>query len=213
MQGLIGKKIGMTQIFNKESGKITPVSIIQTGVNVVCQVKNAEKDGYRAVQLGFEPRNEKKMNKAIVGHFKKCNATSSRVIKEFKLDSADEQVTPGQTVGVELFENVGFVDVTGISKGRGFTGGVKRYNFHRGRETHGCKAHRIRGSSGSNTTPGRVVPGLRMEGHYGASQVTMRNLELAGIDKEAGILLVKGAIPGPNKGIVFIKKKTLKKAI
>jgi large subunit ribosomal protein L3 len=137
MQGLIGKKIGMTQIFNKESGKITPVSIVQTGVNVVCQVKSAEKDGYRPVQLGFESRPEKKMNKALLGHFKKCNATPSRIVKEFKLDSADEQVTPGQTIGVELFENVGLVDVTGVSKGRGFTGGVKRYNFHRGRETHG----------------------------------------------------------------------------
>jgi large subunit ribosomal protein L3 len=211
MQGLIGRKIGMTQIFNKESGKITPVSIVQTGINTVCQVKSLEKDCYRAVQLGYEQRNEKRVNKAMLGHFKKCNATPSRIIKEFKFDSADEQVTPGQTVGVELFENVGLVDVTGISKGRGFTGGIKRYNFHRGRETHGAKNHRIRGSSGSNTTPGRVVPGLRMEGHYGASQVTMRNLELAGIDKESGTILIKGSIPGPNKGIVFIKKKSMKK--
>jgi large subunit ribosomal protein L3 len=211
MQGLIGKKIGMTQIFNKESGKVIPISIVQTGVNVVCQVKKVEPDGYRAVQLGFEARPDKKMTKALLGHFKKHNAAPSRIVKEFKLDTADEQLTPGQTIGVELFDNVALVDVTGISKGRGFAGGVKRYNFHRGRETHGCKAHRIRGSSGSNTTPGRVVPGLRMEGHMGAGQVTMRNLELAGVDKEAGIVLIKGAIPGPNKGIVFIKKKTLKK--
>jgi large subunit ribosomal protein L3 len=211
MQGLIGKKIGMTQIFNKESGKIIPISIVQTGVNVVCQVKNADKDGYRAVQLGYEARPEKRMTKALLGHFKKCNATPSRIIKEFKLDSPDEQLTPGQTIGVEIFENSATVDVTGISKGRGFAGGLKRHNFHRGRETHGCKAHRIRGSSGANTTPGRVVPGLRMEGHMGAAQVTMRNLELAGLDKEAGIVLIKGAIPGPNKGIVFIKKKTTKK--
>jgi large subunit ribosomal protein L3 len=211
MKGLIGKKIGMTQIFNKESGTIVPISIVQTGVNVVCQVKKADKDGYSAVQLGYEARPEKKLTKALIGHFKKHNAAPSRVVKEFKLDKADEQLTPGQTVGVEIFDNVALVDVTGISKGRGFTGGVKRYNFHRGRETHGCKAHRIRGSSGSNTTPGRVVPGLRMEGHYGASQVTMRNLEVAGIDKEAGIVLIKGSIPGPNKGIVFIKKKSLKK--
>jgi large subunit ribosomal protein L3 len=210
MQGLIGKKIGMTQIFNKESGAIIPISIVQTGVNVVCQVKNAEKDGYSSVQLGFQAHPERKMTKALLGHFKKNNAVPSKVLKEFKLDK-DEQLTPGQTVGIEIFENVALVDVTGVSKGRGFTGGVKRYNFHRGRETHGCKAHRIRGSSGSNTTPGRVVPGLRMEGHSGAAQVTMRNLEVAGIDKEAGIVLIKGAIPGPNKGIVFIKKKTLKK--
>jgi large subunit ribosomal protein L3 len=211
MRGLIGKKIGMTQIFNKESGKIIPISIIQTGVNVVCQVKNGEKDGYCAVQLGFEARSDKKMTKALLGHFKKHNAAPSRVIKEFELDTTDEKLTPGQTIGVEVFDNIATVDVTGISKGRGFTGGVKRYNFHRGRETHGCKAHRIRGSSGSNTTPGRVVPGLRMEGRYGGSQMTIRNLEVAGIDKEAGIVLIKGAIPGPNKGIVFIKKNTTKK--
>jgi large subunit ribosomal protein L3 len=211
MKGLIGKKIGMTQIFNKEAGTVIPISIVQTGVNVVCQVKKAATDGYGAVQLGFEACPEKKMTKALVGHFKKHQAATSRILKEFKLDTPDEQLTPGQTVGVEVFDNIALVDVTGVSKGRGFTGGIKRYNFHRGRETHGCKAHRIRGSSGSNTTPGRVVPGLRMEGHYGAGQVTMRNLEVAGIDKEAGIVLIKGAIPGPNKGIVFIKKKKTKK--
>ena len=211
MQGLIGRKIGMTQIFNKEAGTITPISVVQTGVNVVCQVKNVEKDGYRAVQLGFETSPDKKMNKALLGHFKKHNAAPSRIVKEFKLDTADEQLTPGQTVGVEVFDNVVRVDVTGTSKGRGFAGGIKRYNFHRGRETHGSKSHRVRGSSGSNTTPGRVFPGLQMEGHYGGGQVTMRNLEVAGVDKEAGIVLIKGSIPGPNKGIVFIKKKTLKK--
>ena len=210
MQGLIGKKIGMTQLFNKETGTVIPISIVQTGVNVVCQVKNAEKDGYRSVQLGFESRPEKKMTKALLGHFKKNGAAPSRILREFKLDTATEQLTPGQTVGVEVFDNIKFVDVTGVSKGRGFAGGIKRHKFHRGRETHGCKAHRIRGSSGANTTPGRVVPGLRMEGHMGAEQVTVRNLQVAGVDKEAGIVLIRGAIPGPNKGIVFIKKNTVK---
>mgnify|MGYP001586931004 FL=1 len=211
MQGLIGKKIGMTQIFNKDSGEVVPITIIQTGTNVVCQVKNPEKDGYRAVQLGFEVRPDKKMTKPLLGHFKKHNAAPTRVIKEFKLDKADEQLTPGQTVGVEVFDNVTFVDVTGLSKGRGFSGCIKRHNFHRGRETHGCQAHRIRGSSGSNTTPGRVFPGLRMEGQYGASQVTIKNLRLVGIDKEAGLVLIRGAVPGPSKGVVYIKKNSTKK--
>jgi large subunit ribosomal protein L3 len=211
MQGLIGKKIGMTQIFNKESGKITPITVIKTGANVVCQLKNAGKDGYSAIQLGFETVPEKKMTKALIGHFKKNNSTPLRVLKEFKPDSADEKLAPGQTIGVEIFDNVVSVDVIGISKGRGFAGGLKRWNFSRGRETHGCKAHRIRGSSGANTTPGRVVPGLRMEGHMGAAQVTIRNLKLAGVDKEMGLVFVKGAIPGPNKGIVFVKKNILKK--
>ncbi|HEX7510015.1 MAG TPA: 50S ribosomal protein L3 [Chitinivibrionales bacterium] len=211
MQGLIGKKIGMTQIFNKDSGEVVPVTLIQTGTNVVCQVKNPEKDGYRSVQLGFQTIPDKKVIKPLLGHFKKHNAVPTRHLKEFKLDSADEQLTPGQTVGVELFENVKYVDVTGVSKGRGFAGGIKRHNFKRGRETHGCKAHRIRGSSGSNTTPGRVVPGLRMEGHYGAGQVTAKNLLLVGVDKEAGVVMIRGAVPGPNKGIVYIKKNSIKK--
>jgi large subunit ribosomal protein L3 len=210
MQGLIGKKIGMTQIFNKESGVVTPITMIQTGTNVVCQVKNMECDGYRAVQLGFDACPEKKLTKPLSGHFKKHNAAPSRVIKEFKLDKADEQLTAGQAVGLEVLEGVKFVDVTGTSKGRGFAGGIKRYNFHRGRETHGCKNHRARGSSGANTTPGRVVPGLRMEGHMGAAQVTAKKLQLMGVDKEAGIVMVKGAVPGPTKGVVYIKKNLTK---
>jgi large subunit ribosomal protein L3 len=211
MQGLIGKKIGMTQIFNKDSGEVIPVTIIQTGTNVICQVKNPEKDGYRAVQLGFEVRSDKRMTKPLLGHFKKHNAVPTRIVKEFNLDNTEEQLTPGQTVGVEVFENIKFVDVTGICKGRGFSGGIKRHNFKRGRETHGCKAHRQRGSSGSNTTPGRVVPGLRMEGQYGNTQVTTKNLLLVGVDKEAGLVLIRGAVPGPSKGIVYIKKNLTKK--
>jgi large subunit ribosomal protein L3 len=210
MQGLIGKKVGMTQIFNKESGKVTPITIIQTATNVVCQVKGLQSDGYRSVQLAFDACPEKKLTKPLLGHFKKHAATPSRVLKEFKLDSADEQLTPGQSVGVEMFENVKFVDVTGISKGRGFAGGIKRHNFKRGRETHGCKAHRQRGSMGANTTPGRVIPGLRMEGHMGAAQVTSKKLEVMGVDKEAGLVLVKGAVPGPSKGVVYIKKNSTK---
>jgi large subunit ribosomal protein L3 len=206
MQGIIGKKIGMTQVFAADTGKYIPVTVIQAGTNVVHQVKTVETDGYRAVQLGFDVVSDKKITKPLAGHFKKHNSTPTRVIKEFDLDSPEESVTPGQKIGVEVLENIKFVDVVGVSKGRGFTGGIKRHNFQRGRETHGSKSHRIRGSSGSNTTPGHVWKGLRMEGHWGNERVTVRNLEVVALDKEAGLVLVKGAVPGPNKGIVFINK-------
>jgi large subunit ribosomal protein L3 len=206
MQGIIGKKIGMTQVFAADTGRYVPVTVIQAGTNVVHQVKTVEADGYRAVQLGFDVVSDKKITKPLAGHFKKHNSTPTRVIKEFDLDSPEESVTPGQKIGVEVLENVKFVNVVGVSKGRGFTGGIKRHNFQRGRETHGSKSHRIRGSSGSNTTPGHVWKGLRMEGHYGNEQVTVRNLEVVALDKEAGLVLIRGAVPGPNKGIVFINK-------
>ncbi len=206
MQGIIGKKIGMTQVFSPDSGRYIPITVIQAGTNVVHQVKTAASDGYSAVQLGFDIMSDKKVNKPLLGHFKKCNSVPTRVIREFDLDSPEEKVSPGQKIGVEVLENVKFVNVVGITKGRGFTGGIKRHNFQRGRETHGCKAHRIRGSSGANTTPGHVWKGLRMEGHYGNAQVTIRNLEVVALDKEAGLVLIKGAVPGPNKGIVVINK-------
>lgn len=206
MQGLIGKKIGMTRMFNQQSGRVIPITVIEARANVVHQVKTVENDGYSAVQLGFDVYSEKKVNKPMLGHFKKHNSVPTRVVKEFKLDSPSEKVEPGQKMGVEVLENVKYVDVTGTMKGRGFAGGIKRHNFQRGPEAHGSKHHRIRGSLGSNTTPGRVLPGKRMEGHYGASQVTLKNLEVVALDKEAGLVMVKGAVPGPNKGIVFVKK-------
>jgi large subunit ribosomal protein L3 len=206
MQGIIGKKIGMTQMFSQDSGRYIPITVIQAGSNVVHQVKTVAIDGYNAVQLGFDIVSDKKVNKPLAGHFKKHNSTPTRVIREFKLDSAEEKVTPGQKIGLEVLDNVKFVNVIGTSKGRGFAGGIKRHNFQRGRETHGCKAHRIRGSSGANTTPGHVWKGLRMEGHYGNAQVTTRNLEVVALDKEAGLVMIKGAVPGPNRGIVFISK-------
>jgi len=206
MQGIIGRKIGMTQMFVKDSGKVVPVTVIKADNNVVHQIKTKERDGYSAVQLGFEILPEKKVNKPLMGHFKKHNSVPTRVIKEFKLDSPEEKLTEGQKIGLEIFENVKYVDISGISKGRGFTGCTKRHNFKRGPESHGSKSIRVRGSSGANTSPGHVFKGLRMEGQYGNSKVTMKNLELVSVDKDLGVLMVKGAVPGPNKGIVFIKK-------
>jgi large subunit ribosomal protein L3 len=211
MQGIIGRKIGMTKMFSKDVGKSVPITVVEAGANVVHQIKTQENDGYSAVQLGFDLVAEKKVTKPLLGHFKKNNSSPTRVVKEFKLDSADEKLTPGQKVGVEVLENVKYVDVVGTTKGRGFSGGIKRHNFHRGPAAHGSKSIRVRGSSGANTSPGSVKKGLKMEGHYGAAQRTIRNLEVMALDKEAGLVMIKGAIPGPNKGIVYISKIMKKK--
>jgi large subunit ribosomal protein L3 len=206
MRGLIGRKVGMTRIFDKTTGREIPVTVIQTGTNVVHQVKTKAKDGYSAVQLGFEAVSDKKLTKPLAGHFKKLGSAATRIIKEFKLDSADEQLAAGQRVGVEIFENVKLVDVEGTTKGRGFTGTIKKYNFERGRETHGNTNHREPGSVGQNTYPGRVFPGLHMMGHWGNEQATIKRLTLVGIEKEAGLVYVRGAIPGPTRGLVYVYK-------
>ncbi|MFW6244430.1 MAG: 50S ribosomal protein L3 [Fibrobacterota bacterium] len=205
MQGLIGKKIGMTRIFN-DSGRAVAVTVIQAGDNIVHQVKTTEKDGYSAVQLGFGEQSEKCLNKPQLGHFRKLGTAPAKVLREFALDGADEEVKPGQKLGVEVFENVKFVNVTGVSKGRGHAGTIKRYNFERGRESHGNTNVRERGSSGACSYPARVMPGLRMSGHMGAEQVTTRKLEVVGIDKEAGLVYVKGSVPGHRSGIVYLCK-------
>jgi large subunit ribosomal protein L3 len=205
MQCLIGKKIGMTRVFD-EDGKMVSVTVVQTGKNVVHQLKTDEVDGYRAVQLGFEEVAEKKVTKPELGHFKKLGSTPTRVVKEFSLDASEENLKPGQLIGVEAFEGVRFVDVTGISKGHGYAGTIKKYNFQRGRETHGNTCVRERGSTGANSYPARVFPGLKMAGHYGAAQVTVKRLEVVSIDKENDTVFIRGAIPGRNKGIVYIKK-------
>jgi large subunit ribosomal protein L3 len=207
MQGIIGRKVGMTRLFENESGHALAVTVIQAANNIVHQVKTKEKDGYSAVQIGFDPLHEKKVNKPLLGHFKKHNSTPTSVIREFKLDSADEKLTPGMSVGVEALENVKVVDIIGISKGRGHAGTIKRHHFERGRKSHGNTKVRERGSMGSNTYPAHVWPGLRMDGHLGASRVTARNIAVVGIDKEAGLVFVNGAVPGPNRGIVVIRKK------
>lgn len=213
MQGIIGKKIGMTQMFSQEAGKRIPITVILAGENIVQQIKTVEHDGYSAVQLGFDVVAEKKLTKPQVGHFKKLNSVPTRFVKEFDLDSADEKLEPGQKIGVEAFENVKYVNVVGVTKGRGFSGGIKRHNFHRGPAAHGSKSIRVRGSSGANTSPGSVKKGLKMEGQYGNTQRTIRNLEVIALDKEAGLVMLKGAIPGPNKGIVYISKIVTKQRI
>ena len=205
MQCLHGKKIGMTRIFD-EAGRSIAVTVIQAGHNVIHQVKTRENDGYRAVQMGFEEIVEKKVNKPRLGHFKKLGTPPTRMVKECRLDESDEEYTPGQRVGVEIFEKVKFVDVAGTTKGRGHAGTIKRYNFERGRKTHGNTNVRERGSVGANSYPARVFPGLKMSGHYGNERMTIKRLEIAAIDKENGLVFLRGAVPGRNQGIVTIRK-------
>jgi large subunit ribosomal protein L3 len=205
MQGIIGKKAGMTRIFADAAGKSVPVTVIAVEPNLVHQVKTIEKDGYSAVQLGYGTVAERKLAKPQVGHFKKLNTPPTKLLREFRPD-ADEKLNAGDKIGVGIFENVKYVTITGVSKGRGFTGCIKRHNFQRGRETHGNTNHREHGSIGSNTSPGRVFPGVRMAGQYGASQVTVKNLEVVGIDKDANLMYVKGAVPGHKNGVLLIKK-------
>lgn len=209
MQGLIGKKVGMTRIFN-ETGKAIGVTVVQASNNIVQQIKTLEKDGYSAVQLGFEEIPERKVNKPLAGHFKKHESVPTRIVKEFKLDSADEALKAGQKIGLEVFENVKFVNACGISKGRGHAGTIKRYNFQRGRESHGNTNVRERGSVGANTYPARVFPGLKMSGHMGNQSVTVRKLEVVALDKDAGLVFLKGAVPGPNKGYIYLTKNSSK---
>ena len=206
MQGLIGKKIGMTRIFN-ETGRVVGVTVIHVGNNVVEQIKTEENDGYSAVQLGFDEVAEKKVSKPQLGHFKKLGSAPVRVLKEFEMDCAEDAgLKPGQKLGAEVFEGVRFVNATGVSKGRGHAGTIKKYNFQRGRESHGNTNHRERGSSGAGSYPARVMPGLKMSGHMGACQVTTRRLEVVGTDKDAGLVFVKGSVPGHRTGIVYLRK-------
>jgi len=206
MRGLIGRKVGMTRLFDETTGQSIPITVIAAGNNVVHRIRTVEKDGHHAVQLGYGLCGEKKVSKAVLGQFKKAGSVPTRVVREFRLEEGEQDPAPGQQVGVEVLENVKFVDVTGVTKGRGFTGTVKRYGFHRGRETHGNTNHREPGSAGSNTFPARVFPGKRMAGQYGNQQRTARRLLVVKLQKEAGLVYVRGAVPGCNSGIVLIRK-------
>jgi len=204
MKGIIGKKIGMTQIFN-EAGIVIPVTVIEVEPNVVTQVKTAEKDGYTAVQLGYETVREKLSNKPLKGHFEKAGTTPKRKIKEFRLDSVTEY-TVGQELTVETFQIGDAVDITGTSKGKGFQGVIKRHGQSRGPMAHGSRYHRRPGSMGAATSPGRVFKGKKLPGHMGNVQVTVQNLEIVQVMAEKNIILVKGAVPGPKRGTLIIKQ-------
>ena len=202
-KGIIGKKIGMTQIFD-EIGNVIPVTIIESGC-VVTQKKTADKDGYDAVQLGFQDAKEKHLTKAEKGHFAKANVTPKKYLKEFRLENCAD-INVGDTISVDTFAAGDKVDVTGITKGRGYTGAVKRWGNHILRMTHGTgPIHREVGSMGANSSPSRVFKNKKMAGQYGNEKVTVLNLVVVKIDAEKNILAVKGAIPGARGGIVFIR--------
>jgi large subunit ribosomal protein L3 len=203
-KGLIGKKIGMTQIFD-ETGAAIPVTLIEAGPCFVTQVKTVEKDGYPAVQLGFEEIKPKRLTNGELGHLKKNNLAPMRILREFSVNNGD--LKEGDVVKVDVFGVGDKVDVVGTSKGRGFQGGVKRYHFKGGPKTHGqSDRERGPGSRGSGTTPGRVYKGSRGPGHMGNDRVTSQNLKVSIVDAERNLLGVRGAVPGPRGGLVLIKE-------
>ena len=203
-KGIIGKKIGMTQIFD-EIGNVIPVTVIEAGPCVVTQKKTAENDGYEAVQLGFIDAKEKQLSKPAKGHFAKAGVAAKKHLKEFRLENCDS-LNAGDAITVETFAIGDKVDVTGITKGRGYTGAIKRWNHHTLCSTHGVgPIHREVGSMGANSTPSRVFKNKKMAGQYGNEQVTVLNLKVVKIDAEKNLIAVKGAIPGAKNGIVFLR--------
>lgn len=202
-KAIIGKKIGMTQIFD-EAGKVIPVSVIEAGPCVVVQLKTATNDGYDAAKYGFGDATAKSLKKPLTGHFKKADVALKKTLKEFRLDSM-EGVNVGDIVKADVFAEGDFVDVCGTSKGKGFAGTIKRWNNHRLKETHGTgPVHRHAGSMGACSSPSRIFKGKGMPGHLGAERVTIQNLEVVRVDAENNLIAVKGAIPGPKNGIVTV---------
>src|SRR5215212_8305511 len=208
IQGMVGRKMGMTQIFD-ESGVVHPVTVIECGPNVVTQIRTKEKDGYEAVQVGFGL--DKRLNRPEKGH-RKASGFMSDTLREVRADDVSE-FEVGQQIKVDAFAAGDVIDVTGTSKGRGFQGGVKRHGFSGGPKTHG-QSDRLRapGSIGASATPGRVLKGMKMAGHMGHARVTIENLTVLRVDTERNLLLVQGSVPGPNKGIVVVRRAMKSKA-
>lgn len=198
----MGIKVGMTQIYNEE-GKAIPVTVVEAGPCTVLQKKKVETDGYNAIQVGFYNLKEKLANKPIKGHFKKANVKPLRYIREFRVDNVDDYEI-GQEINVGIFEEGDIVDITGTSKGKGFAGGVKRHNFARGSMGHGSKYHRRPGSLGAKG-PARVFKGRKLPGRLGGERVTVQCLKVVKVYSDRNLILVKGAIPGPKRGLVIIK--------
>ena len=204
--GILGKKIGMTQVFRPD-GQVVPVTLLKAGPCMVVQRKTPATDGYDAIQLGLmENIKEQRLSKPAKGHLNKAGAAGARFLREFPIQSGDGDFKAGDQVLVDQFKPKDKVDVIGISKGRGFAGLVKRHHFRGGEGSHGSMFHRAPGSIGASSFPSRVVPGMRMAGHMGHAQVTVRNLEVIEVDTEDNVLAVKGAVPGPNGGYVMVRR-------
>ena len=203
MKGILGTKLGMTQIFTEE-GIVLPVTVVEAGPVVVTQIKTTEKDGYNAIQVGFKDAKEKSLNKPQKGHLAAANVLKKH-LKEFRVDSV-EGYTVGQAINADLFAAGEIIDVTGISKGKGFQGPIKRHGQSRGPESHGSRYHRRPGSMGACSFPGRVFKNKKLAGHMGSVKVTVQNLEVVKVDAEKNLILVKGAIPGAKGSVVTIKE-------
>jgi large subunit ribosomal protein L3 len=204
--GLIGRKVGMTQIFS-ERGTLVPVTVLQAGPCTVVQKRARATDGYDAVQIGFDPVTKKRgASKPAAGHFKKAGVAPQKVLREFR-GMAPEEYELGQELKADVFQIGEMVQVVGTSKGKGFQGGVKRHGFRGGADSHGSMFHRAPGSIGASSYPSRVFPGQHLPGHMGVDRVTVKNLAVVGVDQERGLLLVKGAVPGAPRGIVLITAK------
>ncbi|AWI07339.1 50S ribosomal protein L3 [Clostridium drakei] len=202
-KAILGKKLGMTQIFD-ENGKIVPVTVIEAGPCVVVQKKTTEKDGYEAIQLGFADIREKLVNKPIKGHFAKAGAALKRFVKEVRLEDINAYEV-GQEIKADVFAAGEKIDVSGVSKGKGFQGTIKRWNAQRGPMSHGSKFHRAPGSMGASSDPSRTFKNKKLPGHMGNVNTTVLNLEVAKVMPEKNIILIKGGVPGPNKGFVVIR--------
>ncbi len=208
MKGLIGKKLGMTSIYD-ESGVAVPVTVIEAGPCVVVQCKDSDKDGYSAVQLGYEDQKEQRLNKPALGHFKKAGVAAKRILKEFRVEGSELNV--GDVVDANAFAEVNFVDIVATGKGRGFQGVVKRYDFGGGRASHGGGWTRRPGSIGMCETPARVFKNKKMPGHMGSRRVTTQNLKVVQVRPEENLILVKGSVPGAKGDIITIKEALKKK--
>jgi len=206
--GLLAKKLGMTQLFN-EHGRAVAVTVLQAGPCTVTQVKEPNKDGYRAIQVGFEPIKATKLPKPLQGHFKKAGQSPFRYLREFRIRDG-ESYAIGQQLTVELFKEGELIDVTGISIGKGFQGGMKRWHWKGGPATHGSTSHRAPGSIGSTTDPGRVIKGHHLPGHMGFERVTVQNMRIMKVDPPANLLIVQGAVPGPEQRMVMVRKSVKK---
>jgi len=202
-KAIVGTKLGMSQIFT-EDGSFIPVTVIEAGPCPIVQMKTTEKDGYQAIQVAFSDIKESRVNKCIKGHYKKAKVLCKRYLREFKVENTgDYQI--GQEIKCDIFKAGDIVDVVGTTRGRGFTGTIQRWNFNRGPMGHGSGYHRGVGSMGSNTSPSRVLKNKKMPGQYGVERVTVQNLKVVKVDSDRNLIMVKGAVPGPKKGLVVIK--------
>lgn len=208
MKNMLGRKIGMTQVFG-ENGNVIPVTVVEAGPLYVIQKKTVEKDGYNAIQVGFESLEERKINKPLKGHFDKSEVSYKRYLREFRVENPDD-FEIGQEITVEVFAQGDKVDVVGVSKGKGTQGVIKRHGFSRGRETHGSRFHRSPGGMSASAYPGKVFKGHRMAGRMGNERVTVQNLEVVRVDADKNVILLKGAVPGPKKGLIKIREAVRK---